>query len=99
MISLFNGKLIEVTQKWLDAPWNGRFRCYFCGHKFRLGEKFRGIFTNNIKSAGGNPLVCEKCNTDDEKLCREWVEMNLEWRKITTDKKWWWFMRRDRISR
>lgn len=51
-----------ATKEHCNARWScgrpgERFRCYFCGHKFVVGDEFRMVFTNDIKGAGGNPLT------------------------------------------
>ena len=59
-----------ATQKDLNSPWSGCrhgkfFACGLCGHHFKVGDKWRWIYTNNIPGATGNPLICEKCDGPD----------------------------------
>ena len=79
-----------VTEKLISA-WRGRFRCNLCGYKFRVGDKYRFIATCGIKDvAGGNPLVCEKCDNTDNEIYAKWNAMHEEWKKVK--EKFWWFL-------
>ena len=73
MADWIKGEWQVATKEICEATWMGRrngkyFRCAFCGHKFKIGDMWRRIFTNNVPNAGGNPLVCGKCNLPEEKL-------------------------------
>ena len=57
-----------ATEKDINAPWGGRknrFRCYLCGHKFKIGDIWRWVFANFGKYNCCNFLVCEKCDGED----------------------------------
>jgi hypothetical protein len=92
MIAWMNGEMVDVTEAYLNAPWSGNkkyFRCGFCGHKFKLGDKFRAVFTNHVKGASGNPLVCEDCNDTDECLIGRWKHKHEQ----INNGEFWWFLR------
>jgi hypothetical protein len=81
-MSFTDGKPRIATEQDCKARWScgkpgERFRCCLCGHKFVVGDVWRFQFTNNIPNAGGNPLVCEKCDGPDvverwKKMCEEY---------------------------
>jgi hypothetical protein len=83
-----------VTEADLKAHWAGGkpgqfFRCYLCGYRFQLGDRCRWQYTNDIKGASGNPLVCAECDTSPEAVIAEWVRMHA----IYASDKFWWFRR------
>jgi hypothetical protein len=91
-----------VTEKNVNLPWGGGangkwFRCYFCGHRFVIGDKFRSIFTNakdEHNTPGGNPLTCEKCFADFDGV----DGLKAEWRRMhdVLKAKFWWANREAR---
>ena len=93
MSDLFTEYLKTADAKICRLPWaggnNGKyFRCHFCGHKFKAGDKYRIIYTNDIKGAGGNPIVCEACNDTTPNLRDKWKELKAEARE-----RFWWLRR------
>lgn len=91
----------DETASWSGAPEGKRFRCYLCGHKFKVGDQFRFIFGYDPKTKHGdfivegkersttNFLVCEKCDTGDNYEMREkWIQRNKEY---YSDNKFWAF--------
>lgn len=71
--------------------WSGgRNGCYFgcalCGHKFVPGDVVRWQYTNDIKGAGGNPLLCSKCDTGKEGVIAEIIARR---KSIFSDRNWW----------
>ena len=83
-----------ATEKDVNAAWSGRksnFRCGFCGHKFKVGDQWRWIFTNDMKDAGGNPFVCQSCDADNETLRAKWRETHKEMKTIKEGRLWWFF--------
>lgn len=49
------------------ARWSGGangkwFFCGFCGHQFKIGDKYKAVYTNDIPECSGNPLICEGCH-------------------------------------
>lgn len=46
-----------------------RFRCYLCGHKFIVGDKWRWIYS--ASKGLYNFIVCEKCDGPD--VLDRWV--------------------------
>ena len=93
MSKLFSGELLVADEKTCQARWAGYrpgegFRCYFCGRKMVPGDKYRAVYTNDLRGAGGNPLVCEQCNGTNEELRARWIKINLEVDDFL--KKYWW---------
>lgn len=69
-MSFTDQKPFTVIQEDMERNWCGRwlevFRCYLCGHKFKLGDTVRWVFTNFISGLPpGNPFVCGDCNGDN----------------------------------
>lgn len=96
MIYFTDQKPHEATVEDLNARWGGgkpgeRFRCMLCGYKFKLGDIFRWVFTNDIPGAIGNPLVCQKCDGPDVR--EKWKKLNEEFYR---DQKFWWFRRHEK---
>jgi len=95
-MSLIDGKTHIATDEVCALPWNGhrsKFRCNLCGHRFKPGDSFRFVYTNDMRRAGGNPLVCEAC--DGEDVRERWAALWEEWRSVK-DGKFWWFAAKDR---
>ena len=89
--SFTDQKARRVTQTDIDGRWGGGrpgeyFRCGFCGYKFKLGDSWRWIYTNDTSGAGGNPNVCEKCDDTKDNLIKKWKAMHEE-----ADGRMWWF--------
>lgn len=81
MKNFTDGKPWIATEADCKARWSGGkdgkyFRCHLCGYKFKVGDRIRWQYTNNIPHAGGNPLVCEKCDTSEEDVIAEWKRVN-----------------------
>ncbi len=58
-----------ATQEHLDMQWGVRpkgkgFRCYLCGHKFKLGDKWRFDIPKG-RARCPNFFVCTDCDGDD----------------------------------
>ena len=82
-MSFTDGKPFVVTESQCRASWlggkNGKhFRCGLCGHKFAVGDIARWQYTNDIHGAGGNPLVCQKCDGTKEEIVTKWKAMHEE---------------------
>jgi hypothetical protein len=77
----------ECSLRWLGGAKGKHFRCFFCGHCFKVGDKWRFVFTNDVPGAGGNPLVCENCDDSNENLREKWKAM---WQEYRSPK--WWYM-------
>ena len=78
-MSFTDGKPFTATEAQCKGPWLGRpngelFRCFLCGHKFEPGDVVRWQYTNDVSGAGGNPLVCEKCDGPKEVIVEEMRE-------------------------
>lgn len=90
----FTDYLKVADERVCNAPWlcgkNGRyFRCALCGYKFKVGDLYRAVFTNDTPGASGNPVVCEKCNGTNEEVKARWGERVAQWRSDL----FWWFRR------
>lgn len=60
------------------TKWGGDgkcFRCYLCGHKFKVGDVWRWV-ANPPWGIYGNFLVCEKCDGAD--VLDRWISANKE---------------------
>ncbi len=95
-MSFTDQKPFTVTKEILNYKWGGRsngkhFKCYMCGHKFKIGDIVRWVYTNDMKGAGGNPLVCEKCDGSNEDVRQKWEAMCMEYNSFK--KRFWWFFR------
>lgn len=98
-MSIFSETLKAATKEECNARWScGKpgelFRCGFCGHKFKEGDMYRGIYTNGTPGAHGNPLVCEKCNDSTGALIAMWKHMHEDVRKYK-ERYWWFFTHRE----
>jgi hypothetical protein len=96
MSHLFSGELQVATEETCKARWScGKpgqyFRCGFCGYKFKAGDKWRGVYTNDMPGAGGNPLVCEKCNDTNAQLRARWLEKANNWKAVVESGENWHF--------
>jgi len=95
-MSFLDGNPTTVTAEHLKAPWmggkNGKyFRCAMCGYRFKLGDIFRFVFTNDMPKAGGNPIVCQVCDGPNEQVRANWAaKCNQYWSEGN-----WWFRRGD----
>jgi hypothetical protein len=94
-MSFTNGKPWIATEKDVHASWSGGkdgkyFRCALCGYKFKVGDTVRLQYTNDVPGAGGNPLVCQKCDGTKEEIVAKWRAMHEE-----SKGRWWWFCRDD----
>jgi hypothetical protein len=68
--SFTDGKPMYCTAETL-ATWkqpasrSSSFKCGPCGHRFKAGDYYRWLYTNNLPGYGGNPFTCEKCDGPD----------------------------------
>ena len=99
MSNFIKGEWQVADEKTCKALWSGGkngkyFRCAFCGHRFKPGDKWRCQYTNDTNGAGGNPLVCEDCNLPKEELIEVWKAKHKLWHDMHSFKgEWWWFAR------
>jgi hypothetical protein len=66
MASFTDQKPRTATEADLLAPWSGHprnFRCYLCGHRFKVGDVWRWVFSDGRRVM--NFLTCEKCDGPD----------------------------------
>lgn len=97
-MSFTDGKPWTVTEEDVGRMWSGGkngkyFRCGLCGHKFQPGDYARWQYTNDIPGAGGNPMVCEKCDGTKEEIVAKWAAMHEE----SNNRMWWFCHREDKI--
>jgi hypothetical protein len=99
MSEYFN-KVRTATERDTKARWNGGqpgelFRCGFCGHKIQEGENYLILYTNDLKGAWGNPLVCyhhlDGDYADLEELRERWAAQHKEFRALRDGNNFWWF--------
>jgi hypothetical protein len=95
-MSFMDGKPFVATKQHLEADWyggaNGKyFRCVLCGHRFLLGDIVRFQYTNDVPDAGGNPLVCIKCDGTKEQIVAKMRE------KMNAMMESMWFFSRIRV--
>lgn len=69
-----------ATEETCAAKWNGGkpgefFYCALCGNKPKVGDGYIVLYTNDRQKAGGNPIVCTKCNSDVKDAKRKWVDL------------------------
>jgi hypothetical protein len=88
-----DGKPFVATEADCRAHWGGGrngvwFRCYLCGHKFKPGDVVRWQYTNDVQGAGGNPMVCQKCDGTKDEIVAKWKAM---W--DDANGRMWWFSR------
>lgn len=76
----------DLNGNWGGGPPGKYFRCYLCGHKFKLGDYWRWIYCNDKSPSWGNFVVCEKCDGPDVKERRK--EQIKE-----AEQRFWWLRR------
>lgn len=72
-----------ATEK-VKGNWGGdgaRFRCYFCGYSFQVGDYWRWVCSRKYT----NFLVCKRCDHPDIK--KTWEDRNEELKT-----KFWWYV-------
>lgn len=81
-------KPFTVTAAHRALPWNGvrdgrAFRCYLCGHPFRVGDTARWVFAGAARCR--NFLTCSECDGPDvlERFARLTEELH---------QRYWWLM-------
>ncbi len=81
----------DVKACWGMGKPGERFRCYLCGYKFQVGDRWRWVYAG---SAGlTNFLVCAACDGDD--VLERWRAANEEARQ----RFWWLYARIDDLAR
>lgn len=101
-MSFTDQKPFTVTDEHIHARWSGRrvakdatthplFRCAWCGHRFKVGDVARWVFTNcsgeETKGISGNPFICAPCDGPRLEILRRLREAHEEFRA----ERWWWF--------
>lgn len=82
----------DCKANWACQPNGAAFRCALCGYRFKVGDTVRWQYTNDTKTAGGNPLVCVDCDTGREGIIAE-ITKRRELIKEMKSGKYWWFLR------
>lgn len=94
MSDWLDGKLHEVEEEHMRLPWNGspkNFRCYICGHKFKVGDQFGFRVTNE---RGGNFMFCGECHGEDGSQLTEKRQASIdEWEQVK--EKFWYFVKNE----
>ena len=73
----------DVTAPWAGAKNGKYFRCYLCGHKFKVGDQYRFVFGQTL----GNFMVCQDCDSED--IMQKWASHHAEWEKLRNGKFWY----------
>lgn len=92
MASWTNGELRIVSKEDIKASWNGGkngiyFRCYLCGEKFKVGDRWRFLYN----SKGPNCMVCESCNGTSTDVLERFNRGIEEFEKLKQTRFWWMF--------
>lgn len=72
-----------------NANWDGsgkpgeNFRCCLCGHKFKVGDKWRWVYLGPYRLT--NVLVCEHCDGTTQEVAQKWQALHDE---FYSDKFW-----------
>jgi predicted DNA-binding WGR domain protein len=77
-------KPLVATEEHLKLRWNGKkngrgFRCHLCGHRFKVGDVWRWVFSKKYV----NFFTCASCDGPD--VAERWIKVNEEARQ-----KFWW---------
>jgi hypothetical protein len=79
----------DVHGNWVGGIDGKYFRCYLCGHKFKVGDKYRWIMSN--RQGMGNILVCDSCDTGwNTGIIDKWEQMHKD-----MVNKYWSFLKYD----
>ena len=90
-MSFTDGNRRVATEEDLAMSWGGekkgkRFRCYLCGHRFRVGDGWRWQYAAGRKFVNPetgktfgvfNFVVCDDCDGDD--VLDRWVQRNVDY--------------------
>ena len=72
----------DCERLWSGRPNGEKFRCGFCGVRFKPGDIVRWQYTNDSHGASGNPFVCTTCDAPKETLVERRREMLLEYKRL-----------------
>ena len=84
-----------VTEDHVKAWWGGYrdarlFRCAWCGHRFRVGDVARWVYTNDggeqTRGLSGNPFICTKCDGPRPEIL---ARLRATLAEFTADRFWW----------
>ena len=88
-MSFTDQKQFIATEEDCNFQWGGgkngsKFRCYLCGHKFKVGDKVRWVYAGHKKVI--NFFTCDKCDGTD--VVDRFVALNKSYQELK--KKFWW---------
>jgi hypothetical protein len=83
----------DVKLAWGCGENGSRFRCTLCGHKFKVGDKYRWIYAMGRPIT--NPMVCELCDDKNTVVLDNWQSIVNEFKALTTVGKFWSLMPRE----
>jgi hypothetical protein len=72
----------DLAMRWGNAEPGARFRCYLCGHRFKVGDVWRWVCGSGAGVV--NFFTCETCDGDD--VLARFLDANREHRT----RFWWW---------
>lgn len=82
----------DLTLRWSCQAPGKLFRCAWCGHRFKVGDVVRCVYTNGAgeetRGIGGNPFICTACDGPREVILAKLQAMRAEF-----DTRFWWFDR------
>ena len=89
-----NQQPFTVTEEDLCRNWGGyrdgrKFRCAWCGHRFRAGDVARWVFTNSErdrKGVSGNPFICQNCDGPHDEILDRLAALVRE----ANGQRFWW---------
>lgn len=79
----------DLNGGWYGGKLGEYFRCRLCGYKFKEGDKWRWVFTQNCDNSGvqGNAIICEKCDDTNENIIKKLID---NYKEFMQDKFWFW---------
>ncbi len=100
-MSFTDQKPFPVTEEHIQASWSGKraakgatthplFRCAWCGHRFKVGDVARWVFTNcageETKGIAGNPFICSTCDGPRAEIL---ARLRVALAEVSADRFWW----------
>ena len=92
-MSFTDGKPRVATKEDANFRWGGHpagewFRCYMCGHRFKVGDVWRWVYANFGGSVctQGNFFVCFDCDGND--VLERRAQQEAEFKAYATGRFW-----------